>query len=100
MNRRNFIRSSGITAISLSVLGFMPEKRIILYGDGKHCDADAYLAWLQDKDVYWPDGTKVDNVLRGKRFVFKKGISIRQEDIRRKKICLFENFFDHQYSYS
>lgn len=67
MNRRDFLKITGLASIA-SVFPFAfsdVSHRLTLYGDGVHDDTEAVQAFIDGKDVFYPDGEKVGNDLSG-----------------------------------
>jgi hypothetical protein len=83
MNRRQFL--PGFTA--LAVIPFMPrwilrERRLILHADGVHDDSEALQAWIDGKDIYYADGTRVGTIISGKTLLIKQSIFMRSKEYR------------------
>lgn len=49
-------------------------KKLTLYADGEHCDADALERWFEGKYVSWPNGEPVGDVLTSHRFALDRPI--------------------------
>ena len=83
MNRRQFL--PGFAA--LTVIPFMPswilgERCLILHGDGVHDDSEALQAWIDGKDMYYADGTRVGTVISGRTLLIKQSIFLRSKEYR------------------
>jgi len=86
LERKEFLRL-GALGFGALTLGFIPEQRYTLWGDGIHDDTEAFQAWADDKKVFWPSGERVGGLLMDKCFLVSGTIYLNKREQKPKTCC-------------
>jgi hypothetical protein len=83
MNRRQFLPGfAAVAVIPFMPRWMLPERRVILHADGVHDDSEALQAWIDGKEMYDANGTRVGTVISGKTLLINQSIFMRSKEYR------------------